>query len=390
LLLAVLVSNVYIKKSEKCYTTIPSSPAGCNQPASSERVWPCRMTPACAGNEHVLYGWGKDAPAVSLPEGAAFSVGPGSGIRTVVLQVHYLNVRPHGDASGIKLRLSPHPMPSSAGIVAYAASFEVPPRRSSHLVHHECCYSGMEAITGFGYRVHTHSLGRSVRLERHAGDDDPEVLAVQDPQLPQGFYPLKAPVSILPGDKLEVTCDFDSSLRDRPTVAGHTASDEMCNLYLMVHSKLPFFMWCVDGREWVDPKGPGGIPAQSALQPEHAVWTSPAPAGAAPLGQAPGVATSADGTLWVLRRGRRVWSQTSFDSKNRMAPSTPLIAEDVVLKVDADTGAVKESWGTGTFLMPHMITEDPAGNVWIVGELFRHLTFYLLIVCFRLVFSLFS
>jgi hypothetical protein len=46
------------------------------------------MRSACAstGTENVLYGWGKNAPAMHLPEDVAFSVGPGTSIRTVVLQ----------------------------------------------------------------------------------------------------------------------------------------------------------------------------------------------------------------------------------------------------------------------------------------------------------------
>ena len=45
----------------------------------------------------------------------------------------------------------------------------------------------------------------------------------QDPQLPQGFYPVTEGVRFLPGDQLKVTCEFDSTSRDRPTYAGSTS-----------------------------------------------------------------------------------------------------------------------------------------------------------------------
>ncbi len=49
------------------------------------------MRSACSeGQEAVLYGWGKDAPAMHLPTGVGFSVGPGTGIQYVVLQVSTL------------------------------------------------------------------------------------------------------------------------------------------------------------------------------------------------------------------------------------------------------------------------------------------------------------
>lgn len=34
-----------------------------------------------------MYGWGRDAPGMHLPDGAGFSIGPRTGIRTAVLQV---------------------------------------------------------------------------------------------------------------------------------------------------------------------------------------------------------------------------------------------------------------------------------------------------------------
>ena len=46
------------------------------------------MASSCGdGGELVLYGWGKNAPAVELPEGVGFSVGRGTSIQAVVLQV---------------------------------------------------------------------------------------------------------------------------------------------------------------------------------------------------------------------------------------------------------------------------------------------------------------
>ena len=59
---------------------------------------PCGVGPenTISHGEHVLYGWGKDAPAMHLPDGAGFSVGPRTGIRTAILQVTILAL--HGDA----------------------------------------------------------------------------------------------------------------------------------------------------------------------------------------------------------------------------------------------------------------------------------------------------
>lgn len=134
---------------------------GCGAPASTKPVWDCKMAATCAGGgDAVLYGWGKNAPAIVLPEGVGYSVGPGTGIRALVLQVHYLDIRPANDTSGIKLRLSDQAVPYSAGMVAFAAAFSIPPRQPSTLVPNSCCYSGWEPLHGFATRVHTHGLGR--------------------------------------------------------------------------------------------------------------------------------------------------------------------------------------------------------------------------------------
>ncbi len=73
----------------------------------------------------------------------------------------------------------------------------------------------------------------------------------------QGFFPLSSARSILPGDHLDVTCLFNSTGETKAVGAGHTHNDEMCNLYMMVYGKLPFFMYCVDRSPWMQVGGAG-------------------------------------------------------------------------------------------------------------------------------------
>ena len=55
------------------------------------------------------------------------------------------------------------------------------------------------------------------------GGGTPERVVGQDPQEPQGFYPVDRPVIFLPGDRLTVTCEYNSMERDTPTHAGSTS-----------------------------------------------------------------------------------------------------------------------------------------------------------------------
>jgi hypothetical protein len=79
---------------------------------------------------------------------------------SLLLQVHYLGGRPANDTSGVKLSFTGEPVPYSAGMVAFAAGFSIPPGKPSTLVRNTCCYSGWEPLRGFATRVHTHALGR--------------------------------------------------------------------------------------------------------------------------------------------------------------------------------------------------------------------------------------
>lgn len=59
-----------------------------------------------------------------------------------------------------------------------------------------------------------------------------EELARGDPQLPQAFYSVQSS-TLWPGDRLKVTCDFNSSNKRVATSSGGTHNDEMCNMWVV-------------------------------------------------------------------------------------------------------------------------------------------------------------
>ena len=55
----------------------------------------------CAGSdpEPFIFGWGKDAPDLHLPDGIGFRVGAeGGGFESLVLEVHYLEAQARSTA----------------------------------------------------------------------------------------------------------------------------------------------------------------------------------------------------------------------------------------------------------------------------------------------------
>ncbi len=75
----------------------------------------------------------------------------------------------------------------------------------------------------------------------------------------------------------------------------------------------------------------------------------------AKFGEVSAVDIDAEGNVWVLHRAGRVWEEPF--------PSEP-IAEPTVFKFSPD-GTLLAKWGAGVFVMPHGISIDADGKVWI-------------------------
>lgn len=73
------------------------------------------------------------------------------------------------------------------------------------------------------------------------------------------------------------------------------------------------------------------------------------------FGEASAVDVDADGNVWVLHRAGRPWAEPF--------PKDP-IAENTVFKFAPD-GTLLAQWGAGQFIMPHGLSIDGQGNVWI-------------------------
>ncbi|AOL94591.1 peptidyl-alpha-hydroxyglycine alpha-amidating lyase family protein [Porphyrobacter sp. LM 6] len=75
----------------------------------------------------------------------------------------------------------------------------------------------------------------------------------------------------------------------------------------------------------------------------------------AKFGEVSAVDVDPQGNVWVLHRAGRVWEEPF--------PADP-IADPTVFKFSPD-GKLLAQWGAGLFIMPHGISIDAAGKVWI-------------------------
>lgn len=79
--------------------------------------------------------------------------------------------------------------------------------------------------------------------------------------------------------------------------------------------------------------------------------------------QISGVALASNGTILALNRGENSWDPKAGFQKQR-------IQRPAVLVIDPDSGAILKAWGENTFVMPHQISVDRHGRIWIsdVGQ----------------------
>eukprot|EP00210_Caulerpa_lentillifera_P005706 g5457.t1 len=339
---------------------------GCQTPSNESEVWSCMGSP-CKDAEVVLYGWGRNAASIQYPSGVAFSIGSGTDITSLVLQIHYVSGRSLDDASGIVLKLSEEASEKTASVLMYASFFSIPPRQNRYPVRNKCCYSGFEPIHTVAFRVHTHELGRTVYMKKFTGGakEADGVLAERNPLLPQGFVSVNASNTVHPGEQLEVTCEYNSTEKNHTVQTGATHKDEMCNMYMIVYSEIPHFGQCVNDRGFYSGQKTGVMNKEGQFKEEVHItnlWRDPVLDKI--IGQAVSITRGHDGKLWFLHRADHEMNMIKKDnqlhSRNRS-----LIASDTVLLLDPKTGKVLSSWGSNIFNIPHMLTIDIDGSIWI-------------------------
>ncbi|XP_062985627.1 peptidyl-glycine alpha-amidating monooxygenase isoform X2 [Elgaria multicarinata webbii] len=210
---------------------------GCNNPASDEDYWDCDGG-TCMDTSNILYAWARNAPPTRLPNGVGFKVGGEKGSKYFVLQVHYGDVSAfkdnHKDCSGVTLHLTNQKQPMIAGMYLMMSVDTVIPPGEKAVNADIACHYKMYPMHLFAYRVHTHHLGKVVSGYR-IRDGQWTLIGRQSPQLPQAFYPVENPVEIKYGDTLAARCVFTGEGRSSETYIGGTASDEMCNFYIMYY-----------------------------------------------------------------------------------------------------------------------------------------------------------
>ena len=78
----------------------------------------------------------------------------------------------------------------------------------------------------------------------------------------------------------------------------------------------------------------------------------------------PAVSVNPNDQPVIFHRGHVVWDAKSFGRDYKLVAPT-LIGEDTIVTLDADSGKPLSSFGKDLFLMPHGLTVDNEGNIYV-------------------------
>lgn len=177
----------------------------------------------------VLASWTDGALADVAPPGSA---APISANAQLVLQVHYraqggVSVRDAATEVALQTVASPLPLLRRSRFVAnpaIAAEADQPSAVSARSV----AYWGGQPLIVRGVMAQMHHLGRSISLDALPADSDTAcVLHIEhwhfDWEWPHTFAPGHE-LRLQPGDRLELTCEYDNSAAHQPVISGQQAS----------------------------------------------------------------------------------------------------------------------------------------------------------------------
>jgi hypothetical protein len=218
--------------------------------ASPDRLgWPCYSQ---AGDdvlvESVLVTWAPGMGAVPYPENSGIRLPAG---RVLVAQMHYNlideSVRGQSDSTLARLRVADEVEREgiyTGGDLLLFSGDTLAPGQASVPYTWEIDASeilgqfGVERAELYGVFPHMHELGQRYRMEVIGADEQAQCAAEVERwnfhwQL---LYFYEQPLELGPGQRLRVTCDYDTRSRSEPVLPGWGTQNEMCftGLYLVL------------------------------------------------------------------------------------------------------------------------------------------------------------
>jgi len=176
-------------------------------------------------NTRWLVGSGPGSGPLELPKGTGLRMKAG---RKTLLQIHYNQENGlFEDRTQIDLMLAAQVNREASVRRVADTNLYLPPKQG--LAEETADFVVPRPVTLWGLWPHMHKLGRSLRVTS-IHDDQETCVAFADRYdfHWQGFAHYTQPISVDRGDKLRITCAYDTMSRDSMTMWGQGTNDEMC------------------------------------------------------------------------------------------------------------------------------------------------------------------
>jgi peptidylamidoglycolate lyase len=330
-------------------------------------VWNCKHggEGICPGNtyggrnQNIVYAWAKGAERFDTSESdSGFVVGSRAGLNSpyLVLQSHFLTIGSNDtqdEAAEVEMVFSSKYPEKILSVDLFANSiFSLEPNKEEVDVQTKCCLKGSGSADLFAYRVHAHNYARNISLAIAN-----ESIVAGDPQLPNSFTKVEDSDRVKLNFETDwtVTCAYNTQGTDRAISVGQSNEDEMCNMYLMLSSHVPYYGMCSQGQPVYN--YPDCMLSQEK-EINNERLTMKGELALPGLGQVAGLHLGYRGKashLLIFHRAGREMERDDHSEK---------IEENVFIVYDTKKNNVVSTFGNNTFKLPHGLTIDRERNIW--------------------------
>jgi hypothetical protein len=182
-----------------------------------------------ASDFRFLAAWAPGTGATRFPDGTGLVM---YGGRKTVLQVHYnLAEGAAPDQTRIEMQLENEVADEAIVLPLADLELEIQPGLREVSTTIEATVGEDQRYTILGAFPHMHRLGRSLRVERLSDFADSNVCVLDVPNWNfewQEFFFYQEPMLFVPGDRVRLTCTYDTTSRSEPVRWGEGTEDEMC------------------------------------------------------------------------------------------------------------------------------------------------------------------
>ncbi|XP_062515119.1 DBH-like monooxygenase protein 1 homolog [Corticium candelabrum] len=229
--------------------------------------WDCDNPPAsiprdvrgCRGSAQIA-AWAVGGVGVTFPSQVGLPMSGQTGAQYVMMETHYNNEGKRADyvdSSGIRIFYTPTKRQYDGAVLQFGHRVNpgyplfLPPGRDNIITETLCPAACTQAgfpsdgVSVFGTMLHSHTVGKGIWIEHSRN-------GVQLPDIDSNYnydfnfqdvVLLRNEVKILPGDDVQVFCNYDTTGRSKVTLGGEGTLDEMCLGFLLVYPR-PSLAYC--------------------------------------------------------------------------------------------------------------------------------------------------